>query len=287
MPVDGSGSLWLALAAAALLLPGETASAQSDAVTVERAIVYGVDQGSALLADIAYPPGGRGIPAIVYVHGGSWRAGSRDGSGALDIEQWAGYGFFAMTIDYRLVLASPAPAPYQDVQAAIRWVHAHAGDYGVDENRVYLIGNSAGGHLVSLVATLGEGPFPRTGGWDSARHDVRAVISVSGAYDIPALSWGNLWTPMSGDVEEARRLASPVLHVGPDTKPILILHSNGDQAVPVEQALDMVERLAAAGVMHRFVRWQDKGHMGILPEVVQEARAFIAQVEGGRSSVHR
>jgi acetyl esterase/lipase len=271
----------------ALLISASAAGAQDNAVTLERGVVYGVDQGSALLADIAYPSAARGVPAIIYVHGGSWRAGSRNGNGALDVEQWAGFGFFAMTIDYRLVMASPAPAPYQDVQTAIRWVHAHADRYDIDPDRVYLIGNSAGGHLVSLAATLGEGPYPKTGGWDSARNDVRAVISVSGPYDIPTLAWGNLWSPIEGDVDEARRLASPIRHVGPDTKPMLVLHSEDDQAVLMEQAVNMVEALSDAGVHHRFVRWEDKGHMGVIPEVVGEARAFIAEVERGGSSGSR
>ena len=50
-----------------------------------------------------------------------------------------------MTISYRLVEASPAPLAYQDLQTAIRWVHAHADQYGIDQDRIYLIGNSAGG----------------------------------------------------------------------------------------------------------------------------------------------
>jgi len=263
-------------------LAAAPASAQGGRqVTVQRDVIYGTDQGSALVADLAYPASAQDLPAIVYVHGGSWRAGSRNGNGALDITQWAGFGYFAMTIDYRLVLATPAPAPYQDLLTAVRWVHAHAGEYGIDPSRVYLIGNSAGGHLVSLLATLGEGPFPKTGGWDDASIDVRAVIAVSGAYDVNTLSWGNLWTPLSGDPEEARRLASPIRHVGAGTKPMLLLHSEDDQAVPLQQALNMVSALERAGSPHRFVQWADKGHMGILPEVVEEARAFIADVERG------
>jgi len=274
----------LTAATTALMLLGslDAVSGQSAAqgVNVHEAVVYGEHQGSALVADLAYPETDGLMPAIIYVHGGSWRAGSRNGNGALDVVQWAGHGFFAMTIDYRLVLATPAPAAYQDVQTAIRWMHAHAESFGVDPDRIYLIGNSAGGHLVSLAATLGDGPYPRTGGWEDARSDVRAVISVSGAYDVNKLSWGNLWTPISGDAEEARRVASPIRHVSGDTRPILIIHSNDDQAVPVEQALGMVEALDRAGAHHRFVRWEDTGHMGILPEVVREARAFIAEIEG-------
>lgn len=271
--------LWLTFSIFALLAARSAGAQSTRGITVEEGLVYGVDQGSALLADVGYPSGTALKPAIIYVHGGSWRGGSRNGNGSLDVAQWAGFGFFAMTIDYRLVLATPAPAPYQDLLTAIRWVHAHAAAYGIDPDRVYLIGNSAGGHLVSLAATLGDGPFPRTGGWDTARSDVRAVIAVSGAYDVNTLSWGDLWTPQSGDPEDARRLASPVHHLGPNTKPMLLIHSNDDQAVPVEQALNMVGELHAAGVEHRFVRWEDTGHMGILPEVVREARAFIAEVE--------
>ena len=242
-------------------------------------VIYGRVEGSALLADIAYPQSGDRLPAIVSVHGGRWRAGNRTDASSIKVDQWAGFGFFAMSVDYRLVGGSPAPAPYQDVLCAIRWVHAHASEYHVDPNRVYLIGQSAGGHMVSLVATLGDGPYKRVGGWDTDREDVRAVISVAGAYDLNTLSWGNLWTPSNEDVDAARRLASPLHHVTASTKPTLIIHSDDDRSVPVQQALDMTQALQKAGVRNRFVHYTDKGHMGIVDDVIKEARAFIAEVE--------
>jgi acetyl esterase/lipase len=215
----------------------------------------------------------------VSVHGGRWRAGNRTDASSIKVVPWAEFGFFAMSIDYRLVGGSPAPAPYLDMRCAIRWLHAHAGDYGVDPDRVYVIGQSAGGHMVSLAATLGDGAYPKVGGWDSARSDVRAAISVAGAYDLNTLSWGNLWTPTSGNVEDLRREASPMTHVSSATKPMLVIHSDDDRSVPVQQAVDFVEKLKAAGVTHHFVHYSDRGHMGITDEVVKEARAFIATVE--------
>jgi hypothetical protein len=185
----------------------------SGPIASKQDVIYGRVEGSALLADITYPQGVDRLPAIVSVHGGRWRAGNRTDASSIKVSQWAEFGFFAMSIDYRLVGGSPAPAPYQDVLCAIRWVHAHAAEYHVDPNRIYLIGQSAGGHMVSLVATLGEGPYKRVGGWDTDRDDTRAVISVAGAYDLNTLSWGNLWTPPNEDVEAARRLASPLAHV--------------------------------------------------------------------------
>jgi dipeptidyl aminopeptidase/acylaminoacyl peptidase len=275
------GTAATAGAFSALPSAADAGAAQPSAPVVTRTdVIYGRVEGSALLANLAYPEGPGPKPAILSVHGGRWRAGHRADASSIKVQQWAEFGFFAMSIDYRLVGGSPAPAPYQDLRCAIRWLHAHAGDYGVDAERVYLIGQSAGGHMVSLAATHGDGTFPKAGGWDQARGDVRAVISVAAAYDVNTLSWGNLWTPVSGDVEEARRAASPMTHVSAATRPILVIHSDDDKSVPVQQAVDFVEKLKAAGVTHRFVHYTDRGHMGITEEVVKEARAFIAEVEG-------
>ncbi len=257
-----------------------TAYAQVSAPVVTRTdLIYGRVEGSALLANLAYPDGPGLRPAIISVHGGRWRAGHRTDASSIKVTQWAEFGFVALSVDYRLVGGSPAPAPYTDVRCAIRWVHAHAGDYGIDPERVYLIGQSAGGHMVSLAATIGDGPYPKTGGWDTARSDVRAVVSVAAAYDLPSLSWGNLWTPVTGNVDEARRQASPMNHVSATTKPILVIHSDDDKSVPVQQAVDFVGRLKAANVAHRFVHHTDRGHMGITDDVIREARAFIAEME--------
>jgi len=271
-----------AAAAGSTLLPSAngTAQAQPSAPVVTRTdVIYGRVEGSALLANLAYPDGPGLRPAIISVHGGRWRAGNRTDASSIKVTQWAELGFVALSVDYRLVGGSPAPACYTDVRCAIRWVHAHAGDYGIDPERVYLIGQSAGGHMVSLAATIGDGPYPKTGGWDSARSDVRAVVSVAAAYDLPSLSWGNLWTPVAGNVDEARRQASPMNHVSATTKPILVIHSDDDKSVPVQQAVDFVGRLAAAKVAHRFVHYTDRGHMGITDDVIREARAFITEME--------
>jgi acetyl esterase/lipase len=268
----------IALTLIALALP--TAVLAQTPVIVERDVVYGRHQGSGLLADIAYPVDGQDLPAIMYVHGGRWRGGERQNDQGLQVAEWAGRGFFAMTISYRLVEASPAPLAYQDMQTAIRWVHAHADQYGIDQDRIYLIGNSSGGHLVALAATLGEGPYPRIGGWENARSDVTAVISAAGPYELNTLSWGNLWTPITGDPIEARDLASPIRHIGPATKPILLVHSDDDRSVPIQQAVDFAAALERAGVHHRFVHLTDAGHMSVTPQVIEETLRFISEVEG-------
>src|SRR5882724_4367193 len=176
--------LMVALAA----LSGRPASAQGQPnVTTKQDVIYGRADGAALLADIAYPEGREGLPVILSVHGGRWVGGNRTDASSIKVAQWAQFGFFAISIDYRLARSSPSPVQYQDFLCAIRWVHAHAPEYHIDPSRVYLIGQSAGGHMVSLAATLGEGPYPKVGGSDQASTDFRAVISVAGAYELNTL----------------------------------------------------------------------------------------------------
>jgi len=245
-------------------------------------MVYGMVQGAGLIADIAWPQGDGPFPVILSVHGGRWIREDRHTVSSIDVENWAKHGFFAMNIEYRLVTCSPAPACYQDVQCAIRWVHAHKEKYQLDTDRLFLIGMSAGGHLVSLAATLGDGRFPRTGGWEDAPNTIAGAISVSGAYDLRRLDWGSGWIPPGEPWDEARQYASPIEHVSAPMPPLLILHSDDDGSVPIAQATAMVETLENAGAAHRFCHYTDWGHIPIKEPAEAEARRFIEDVCAGR-----
>ena len=238
-------------------------------------VVYGRVSGAGLLADVAFPKSDALLPAIISVHGGRWRGGHKRDRSTIDVKQWAGFGFFAMSIDYRLVGCTPAPACYQDMQCAIRYVHAHAKELSVDTKRIFLIGQSAGGHMVALAATLGDGPFRRTGGWEKASNNFRAAISVAANYELTTLSWGKIWTPRFGDPIKARKLASPSNHVSKNVKPLLILHSDNDRSVPIANALLMIDTLKKAGAQYTFHRYPKAGHMGITPKVIERSLEFI------------
>lgn len=246
-------------------------------ITVQEDLVYGRVHGAGLLADVAYPKSESPLPAIISVHGGRWVGGHKKDGSTIKVAQWAEFGFFAMSIDYRLVRGTPAPACYQDMQCAIRFVNARAEQYNIDPERIFLIGQSAGGHMVSLAATMGDGPYPRTGGLPDASNDFNAAISVAAAYDLPSLDWGKIWKPTGEDHEKAKALASPNNHVSKDMKPLLILHSDTDRSVPIDNALKMVDVLTLADAPFKFIRYPKAGHMGITPEVIKQARAFIEE----------
>lgn len=265
---------------AAFVLSAEGRAAKDETpadINYQEDLVYGRVHGAGLLADVAWPKTGKRLPAIISVHGGRWRGGHKRDASAINVRQWAGHEFFAMSIDYRLVGCTPAPACYQDLQCAIRFVHANADQYRVDPKRIFLIGQSAGGHLASLAATVGDQGYPRTGGWEKAANDVRAVISVAANYELTTLSWGDIWTPASGDPIEARKAASPVNHVTKTMKPLLVIHSDNDTSVPIDNALLMVETLKKAGATYRFHRYPEAGHMGITDEVIARSLEFIRE----------
>ena len=275
-----TGGLMMATVVATVCLTakvGTTDEPTAAKIVSREDVVYGRVSGAGLLADVAYPESKEPLPAIISVHGGRWVGGHKQDTSAIKVEQWAGFGFFAMSIDYRLKGTTPAPACYQDFQCAIRYVHAHAKEFNIDTSRIFLMGQSAGGHMVSLAATLGDGPYPRTGGWDKESNDFRAAISVAAPYDLVALDWGALWTPPGVAIEEARALASPTKHVTKTSKPLLILHSDNDKSVPVANALTMIEVLEKAGARHTFHRYPDLGHMQITDEVIKQSLAFIKE----------
>jgi len=72
-------------------------------IVEQQDVVYGRVQGAGLLADIAYPESKKPIPAIISVHGGRWRGGHKRDRSTIVVKQWAGFGLFSMSIDYRLV----------------------------------------------------------------------------------------------------------------------------------------------------------------------------------------
>src|SRR5215207_1201700 len=165
-------------------------------VHVERGVVYGVVAGEPLVLDV-YRPLSRGEPqpAVVLIHGGGMWTGSRAHM-EHPAQQLARAGYVAFSVDYRLVDAAAGchrwPAQLDDVQRAVRWVRAHAEDYGIDPIRVGAYGWSAGGQLAALLGT----------------RDTRDVASANAAYS----SRVSCVVDLAGDVDLAEYTRPPVLH---------------------------------------------------------------------------
>jgi acetyl esterase/lipase len=115
---------------------------------------YGEGDGTPLYMSMFYPepllidP----APAIVYVDGAGWETDLRVGLGNYWMSPLlASHGFIAVEISYRLSWQATFPAQIHDVKAAVRWLRAHAEQYHIDPEHIGIWGDSAGGHLASLV----------------------------------------------------------------------------------------------------------------------------------------
>jgi acetyl esterase/lipase len=178
-------------------------------------ITYAVHDGTELQGDLYLPPGAGPFPAIVNVHGGYWRRGSRD-----SYQYWGPYlaarGYAGFTISYRLTTPGTKrfPDAVNDVRAAVQFLRGSSADLKLDPGRIALWGNSAGAHLAAMVALAGDGA-PFAGAYPQDRHaalstSVKLLIGTYGIYDLLA-QWRHAQIGNPGDnLVEAFLGASPM-----------------------------------------------------------------------------
>jgi acetyl esterase/lipase len=263
----------------ALSCSGQCVAADNGKIVIEDNITYGKAGDTELKLDLARPQGDGPFPAIVFIHGGGWYAGNRQGYRG-QIQEAASRGYVAATISYRLMKFDQAkketttatsifPAQIHDAKAAIRWIRANARKYHVNPDRIGVTGGSAGGHLSLLVGLAGptanlEGDSGNPG--QSSR--VQAVVNtfgpteMVGCYEKSSVAWifrlflGG--TP--GEAPQRYKAASPVTYVGKDSPPVLTLHGDKDALVPIGQAKVLDEKMKAVGASHTLMVFQGQGH---------------------------
>jgi len=222
-------------------------------------VQYCTGGGKPLLMDLFIPisPAKRPTPAVLWLHGGGWERGDKNGnSGALMLAE---AGFVTASIFYRLSGDSPFPADIQGCKCAIRYLRANARAYGIDPNRIGVAGASAGGHLAELVATADNVPeLEGNGGWPRVSSRVQAASAYYGASDFTVGArefqhhTGKVIVKLfRGDEKEKPELykqASPIMHVSKDDPPLLLVHGDHDDLVPFDQSVEMTKAYERAGL---------------------------------------
>lgn len=190
----------------------------------------------------------RASPAIVLVHGGGWRSGTRRNLAPMAI-RLAQRGYAAATVSYRLSPEARYPAAIADVRASVRWLRAHALQYRIDPERIAIAGGSAGGQIASLVGVTGSG--------DGA---LQAIVNIDGLSDFtsaaarkheddPAKKPSSAGAWFGGTYAEKTALwheASPIFYVTARTPPVLFIGS-GQTRFSVGRE-EMLDRLTDHGV---------------------------------------
>lgn len=251
--------------------------AQTRRAPVQRNVVYGEAGGEKLLLDVYGSDPTQTRPAIIFVHGGSWMSGSKSDLG-FAARAFSNRGYVSFSVDYRLLRAGKNrfPAQIDDVQCAVRWVRAHAAQYGVDPQKIGALGASAGGHLVALLGTTDT---RNNSDKALARYSsrVECVVDLYGPTDFtPALDPANqarlaadaspgtqIMREFLGALPEAAanyRAASPLARIDKKTAPFLIFHGGKDALVPLEQSQRMDAALRKAGIESKLVVFPGAGH---------------------------
>jgi acetyl esterase/lipase len=239
-------------------------------VIFEPNIEYSNPDGQHLQLDLARPKSDAPPrPAIVCIHGGGFRAGTRQGYDSLCL-RLAQQGYVAVTVSYRLAPKFQFPAAIHDVKAAVRWLRANANQYGIAPERIGVMGGSAGGHLAQFLGVTGDvNQFDGITGNPEQLSRVSCVVNYYGPSDFTK-SYGKsvdaaevlpLW--LGGNLEQARQkhiIASPLYWVTPNAAPTLCIHGTDDKYVNHEQAVWLIDKLKAAGVEAELLTLEGAGH---------------------------
>ncbi|MEK6806544.1 MAG: alpha/beta hydrolase [Pseudomonadota bacterium] len=232
--------------------------------TVQKGLTYSpAGWPQELKADI-YAPRGLGPHAVVMVlYGGGWADGAR-GDMSDVCRYLAERGFAAVAVDYRHAPQYKFPAPLQDLQQALRWVHARAESLNLDADRIGIYGYSSGGHLAALIGTIGDSdPLDAPYGGPLTR--VKAVVAGGAPTDLRKYEGGELVPQFLGgsreQIPEVFALASPITHVSPSDPPFFFYHGTLDTLVPIDHAEDMKVALDAVGVPAQLLRLTAMTHV--------------------------
>jgi acetyl esterase/lipase len=239
---------------------------QASAQTQSHDMIYMKAGGAAFTMDVL-EPAKPNKAAVVFVVSGGWISDhAMLKSYGPDIEKvFVDGGFTVFEVVHGAQPRFKVAEIVDQVRTAVRFVRAHAADYGIDTNRVGVSGISTGGHLALMIAASPDSP-------------VNAVAAIAPPTDLA--DWGKpafvftddphlaMFVPALGldpkapknDVEALAKQLSPITYVRAKFPPTLIIHGDSDKVVPLQQAQSMDHALAKAGVEHKLVVIPAGGH---------------------------
>lgn len=266
----------LSLTAGAVLLGATTGSVRADPEFIG-GIEYAVVEGRSLKLDLYLPdddtfPGPH--PVIVFIHAGAWQFGER-GYAYADAPLMNIRGYAVAAIDYRFSWEALWPAQMHDCKGAVRWLRAHAAQYNFDVNRFVSFGDSAGGHLSSVLAMSAGVPGLEgtVGGNLEQPSHVQACIDFMGPTRFLEMTGFRIWPGSSASLLIGQTLsliianrdnpdwrpwvdlchsADPSFHVDQADPPVFIGHGPADTVVEFNQSVIFANELAVDGVAHEF-----------------------------------
>ncbi len=236
-----------------------------EGIEIERGIRYAELDDRDLHLDLYRPAAEtEPLPVLLFFHGGGWVSGSstdalpelgRSPSSAQGERRWPSMlpylnaGVAVVSPEYRLAKEARAPAAVDDALSALDWIREHGEEFGLDPQRIAVIGPSAGGHLALMVGMLSGGETP-----------VAGIIDLYGPSDVARLAagrgarrWARRWVGGGTEGKKIAREMSPLAHVRSNVPPVLIIHSPADDVVPYMHSVRLERALRRAGASAKLV----------------------------------
>jgi acetyl esterase/lipase len=260
-----------------LVISGSSTAGEADGREIIRDVEYAHVGDQLLRLDLHLPSRAPRSPLIVWVHGGAWRSGSKSN---MPLGKLVAEGYAIASVDYRLSTQAKFPAQIHDLKAAIRFLRAHGATWNLPTRKILIAGDSAGGHLASLMGVSnGDARLEGDLGQErSESSEIQGIISFYGGANlttilsqstphglsvrVPALEL--LLGGQPDQVPDLARLASPVLHVDRRDPPLLLLHGDQDPQMPVNQALELSGAYQKAGAPVQLEVVHGAGHGGAM-----------------------
>ena len=226
--------------------------------------------------DLYLPKGKTDFPVVLFVHGGGWVFGDKNFFGVYEGigKMFARHGIGAVVTNYRLSPGVKHPEHIKDVARAFAWTHKHIAEYGGRPDDIFVCGHSAGGHLVSLLAT--DESYLKAEGL--SLKDVKGVMPISGVYRIP----DNMFNQVFGTDPAVRKNAAPINHVHADCPPFLIIYGDNDFPSCDVTSEEFCKALKAKKVAAETLKIKDRSHLTIIGKTGQDddpcAKALVAFV---------
>jgi acetyl esterase/lipase len=273
----------------AQLSPEATWAVQSqNHYAVHANIVYGVQNNFETKLDLYQrrdTSGGQ--PTVIFIHGGGWVGGSKEGS-VMALVPWMELGWNVVNVEYRLGRVSLAPAAVEDCLCALRFVAAHAKEYNVDLTRLVVTGESAGGHLA-----LTTGMIPQSAGLDRQcpgvdLPKVAAIVNWYGIVDVNDVldgpnqkTYAVAWFGSLPDKVAIAKRISPLEYVRPGLPPILSIQGDADPTVPYSHSTRLRDALTTAHVPNELLTIPAGKHGNFSPDervkIYATIREFLAK----------
>jgi len=239
----------------------------------------------------AWLPVGDGspAPAMLVIHGGGWAIGDKaDHRERNFCRTLAENGIAAFSINYLLdrteklpdgkvrTVALGWPQNVEDCKSALRYLKAHAAEYGIDPHRIGVMGGSAGGHLALVLGTTaGVDELNKSGLYREQDNGVACILDFYGTHDLRQFGHEHFRGGTPSETEHDLDLASPVKHLSEKTPPILIVHGTGDTTIPVEVSRDLYRQAREKGVICEYIEIPDAPHSFDFQPAQRDLRAEV------------